>query len=154
MNSPYEVPPPCEFESDQLLLKLDAIIPSNIKVIDQTVIKIIELIGSDYSSDEIDNIDLALREALANAIIHGNHSDPQKAVRICVAVQFDRGVLIVVKDNGAGFDPSHVPSPVMSRNLLAGHGRGVFLITQLMEDVHFDFEHGTAIHMGRRPSSR
>jgi len=154
MFGPEQVPPRCEFETDRLLIKLDAIIPSSIKVIDNTVTKIVALIGRGYSANEIGSIDLALREALVNAIIHGNRSDPEKAVRICVALQPDRGVLIVVKDGGAGFDPSQVPSPVVGQNLLAGHGRGIFLINQLMEDVHFDFEHGTAIHMRRGPSSR
>jgi serine/threonine-protein kinase RsbW len=110
------------------------------------------LISNGYSADELGRIDLALREALVNAIIHGNHSDPKKAVRICVALQSDRGVLIVVKDSGSGFDPNQVPNPVIGQNLLAGHGRGIFLINQLMEDVHFNFEHGTAIHMRRGPS--
>ncbi len=154
MNSPSEVPPPCEFESEKLLIKLDAVIPSNIKVIDQTVTKIMGLVGGSYTTDEIGGVDLALREALVNAIIHGNRSDPHKAVRICVALQPDKGVMIVVKDSGAGFDPSQVPSPVIGKNLLAGHGRGIFLINQLMEDVRFDFKHGTAIHMRRKPSSQ
>ena len=144
-----QVPPRCEFETEKLIIKLDTVIPSNVKVIDNTVTKIMGLIGNGYSACEIGGIDLALREALINAIIHGNHSDPKKAVRICVALQSDRGVLIVVKDSGSGFDPSQVPNPVMGQNLLAGHGRGIFLINQLMDGVHFDFAHGTAIHMRR-----
>jgi len=154
MFGPDQVPPPCEFDTDRLLIKLDAIVPSSIKVIDNTVTKIVSLIGNVYSADETSNIDLALREALVNAIVHGNRSDPRKAVRICVALQPDRGVLIVVKDSGSGFDLSQLPSPVIGQNLLAGHGRGIFLINQLMEDVQFDFKQGTAIHMRRRPSSQ
>jgi serine/threonine-protein kinase RsbW len=154
MFGPEQVPPRCEFETDKLVIKLDAIIPSNTKIIDSTVTKIVGLIGNGYSDDELGNIDLALREALVNAIIHGNHSDPKKAVRICVALQSDCGVLIVVQDSGAGFDFSQVPNPVIAQNLLAGHGRGIFLINQLMEDVRFNFEHGTAIHMRRKPPSQ
>ncbi len=154
MSEEGHAPPPCEFDTDKLLIKLDAIIPSNIQVIDQTVTKIMGLIGSSYTTNEIGGIDLALREALVNAIIHGNRSDPKKAVRICVALQRDGGVLIVVKDSGAGFDASQVPNPVTGKNLLAEHGRGIFLINQLMEDVRFDFAHGTAIHMRRKPSSQ
>jgi serine/threonine-protein kinase RsbW len=149
-----QVPPGCEFDTDKLVIKFDAIIPSNTKIIDGTVTKIVGLIGNSYSTEEFGHIDLALREALVNAIIHGNHSDPNKAVRICVALQSDRGVLIVVKDSGSGFDPSQVLNRIIGQNLLAGHGRGVFLINQLMEDVRFNFEHGTAIHMRRRPSSQ
>jgi serine/threonine-protein kinase RsbW len=149
-----QVPPRCEFDSDRLVIKLDAIIPSTTKIIDSTVTKIMGLIGNGYSADELGNIDLALREALVNAIIHGNHLDPRKAVRICVALQADRGVLIVVKDSGSGFDPSQVSNPIIGQNLLAQHGRGIFLINQLMQDVQFNFEHGTAIHMRRTPLSQ
>jgi len=154
MASPEQAPPRCEFETDKLMLKLDAVIPSNIKVVDETVTKIVCLIGSAYSSDEIGEIDLALREALVNAIVHGNRSDPKRIVRICVALQPDHGVIIVVKDSGSGFDPNQLPSPTMGQNLLSGHGRGIFLINQLMEDVRFSFEGGTAIHMRRSPSSQ
>jgi serine/threonine-protein kinase RsbW len=153
MTEPEQTPPSCKFETDKLVFKLDTVIPSNIKVVDDTVAKIIGLIRSPYSSDEIERIDLALREALVNAIIHGNRSDPNKSVRICVALLPDNGVIIMVKDSGSGFDPSQLPDPVVGQNLLATHGRGVFLINQLMEDVRFSFEHGTEIRMTQHPSS-
>jgi serine/threonine-protein kinase RsbW len=154
MTEPEQTPPSCEFGTDKLVFKLDTVIPSNIEVVDSTVAKIIGLIGSAYSSDDIERIDLALREALVNAIIHGNRSDPNKSVRVCVALQPDNGVIIMVKDSGSGFDPSRLPNPLVGQNLLASHGRGVFLINQLMEDVSFSFEHGTEIRMRQHPSSQ
>jgi len=152
MTEPEQTPPSCEFGTDKLVFKLDTVIPSNIKVVDDTVAKIIVLIRSAYSSEEIERIDLALREALINAIIHGNRSDPTKSVRICVALQPDNGVIIMVKDSGSGFDPRQLPNPIVGQNLLASHGRGIFLINQLMEDVSFSFEHGTEIRMSQHPS--
>ncbi len=143
-------PPECEFEQDKLVIQLDALIPSDIKLIDRTVARIIGLIEKCHCWDETEGIDLALREALANAIIHGNHADPNKSVRICVGLQPDCGLLIIVKDAGSGFDPSQLPDPIIGQNILMGHGRGIFLINQLMQDVRFSFEHGTAIHMRRR----
>ena len=112
--------------------------------------------GSDQQSrccDDTRNIDLALREALANAIVHGNRSNPDKAVRICVAVQPDCGILIIVKDTGIGFGPSQLPNPVVGQNLLAEHGRGIFLVNQLMDDVRFTFDGGTSIHMRRNSTA-
>lgn len=153
MTEPEQTPPSCKFETDKLVFKLDTVIPSNIEVIDDTVARIVGLIHGAYSSDEIERIDLALREALVNAIIHGNRSDPNKSVRICVALLPDNGVIIMVKDSGSGFDPSQLPNPLVGQNLLASHGRGVFLISQLMEDVRFSFEHGTEIRMTQHPSS-
>lgn len=110
-----------------------------------------DLIHKTNCADGLEDVDLALQEALANAIIYGNRKNPEKAVRVCVAVQEDCGMLIVVKDAGSGFDPSRVPSPLVGQNLLAGHGRGIFLISQLMDEVQIGFEAATAIYMRRGP---
>jgi len=91
---------------------------------------------------------------LANAIVHGNRSDRHKSVRICVGIDPSCNVLIVVKDAGSGFDPTQLPSPIITENVLAAHGRGIFLINRLMDEVNFNFDHGTAIYMRRRLSSR
>ncbi|HUK88402.1 MAG TPA: ATP-binding protein, partial [Terriglobales bacterium] len=94
-------------------------------------------------------IETALREALANAIIHGCENDPTRRVQCCVACDEGRGMLIVVRDPGAGFDPAQVPSPVVGENVFSSHGRGIFLINQLMDQV--EFAHGgTEIRMKKR----
>jgi anti-sigma regulatory factor (Ser/Thr protein kinase) len=81
-------------------------------------------------------IDLALQEALANAIRHGCQGDRTKSIQCCVT--YDAGdVLIVVRDPGPGFDVTAVANPLDETNLLKGNGRGIFLINQLMEDVRF-----------------
>ncbi len=155
MSEPTQIPPPCEFEMEKLVLKLDEVVSSDVSVIDGVVAKItglIELRGC--AAEDLDKIDLALREALANAILHGNRASPTRAVRVCVALQDDCGMLIVVKDAGSGFDPSQLPSPVVGQNLFAGHGRGIFLINQLMDEVRFDFQQGTAIYMRRTTASK
>ncbi len=153
MSEPKQVPFRCEFESDKLVLKLDEVVSSDVSIIDNVVAKIAGLIEQrGCGGDDLDKIELALREALANAILHGNRNNPEKAVRICVALQEDCAMLIVVKDAGSGFDPSQLPNPVVGQNLLAGHGRGIFLINQLMDEVRFGFETGTEIYMRRRPA--
>jgi serine/threonine-protein kinase RsbW len=63
-----------------------------------------------------------------------------------VACDESRGLLIVIRDPGAGFDPAAIPSPVVGQNLFSTHGRGIFLINQLMDEVHFE-KGGTEIHM-------
>jgi anti-sigma regulatory factor (Ser/Thr protein kinase) len=81
-------------------------------------------------------IDLALQEALANAIVHGCDSDPTKSIQCCVT--YDAGsVLIVVRDPGPGFKVGDVPNPLEGTNVLKGSGRGIFLINQLMDEVRF-----------------
>jgi len=147
-------PPRCEFEIDKLIIQLDVLVPSDTKVIDATVSKIVRLIEKSHCWDDAEAIDLALREALANAIVHGNRSDRHKCVRICVGIDPSCNVLIVVKDAGSGFDPTQLPSPIIAENVLVAHGRGIFLINRLMDEVNFNFDHGTAIYMRRRLSSR
>lgn len=147
MSEPKPVPPPCEFHVDKLRLEIDEVVSSEVTVIDGLVTKIMGLISHTGCNDDLDSIDLSLREALANAIIHGNHLSPEKKVRVCVSVQDDCGMLIVVKDSGSGFDPAQLPSPVVGQHVLDTHGRGVFIINQLMTDVHFDFHNGTTIFM-------
>jgi serine/threonine-protein kinase RsbW len=95
-------------------------------------------------------IETALREALANAVMHGCRNDPAQVVD-CVLSPGPSGELhIVVRDHGAGFDPRCVPDPLSGENLLSTHGRGIYLITHLVDRVWF--EHGgTEIHMILEP---
>jgi serine/threonine-protein kinase RsbW len=96
-----------------------------------------------------DAIELSLQEALANAVVHGAKEDPTKTVECLVAYDEQRGLLIIVRDPGPGFDPSAIPSPTMGENLYSNHGRGIFLINQLMDEVKFH-KNGTEIHMVKR----
>ena len=93
--------------------------------------------------------DAALREALANAVVHGCKGDPEKKIECCVACDETRGVLIVIRDPGQGFDPDTIPSPIHGQNIFETHGRGIYLINQLMDEVRFE-RGGTEIHMIKR----
>jgi serine/threonine-protein kinase RsbW len=55
-------------------------------------------------------------------------------------------MLIVVRDPGAGFDPFAIPDPCNGENVYSNHGRGIYLINQLMDEVKFE-RNGTEIHM-------
>jgi anti-sigma regulatory factor (Ser/Thr protein kinase) len=147
MSEQEQAPSRCEFDTDKLVIKHEEVVLSDVTIIDATVAKIIGVIRQNYCCGDMANIDLALREALVNAIVHGNRSNAKKAVRICVAVQQDCGILIIVKDTGLGFEPNRLPNPVVGQALLAEHGRGIFLIKQLMDDVRFNFDGGTSIYM-------
>jgi len=91
-------------------------------------------------------VETALREALANAIVHGCKNDPTKKVQCCVGCDDERGMLIIVRDPGVGFDPFAVPDPCNGENRYSNHGRGIYLINQLMDEVKFE-RNGTEIHM-------
>src|SRR5271167_4005261 len=89
---------------------------------------------------------LAVQEALANAVVHGCGSDPSKQVR-CRLKSDPRGrIVIIVTDPGPGFSPDILSDPKRRENLYADHGRGVYLIRQLMDEVHFE-RNGNEIRM-------
>jgi len=90
-----------------------------------------------------------LTEALANAVVHGAKEDPSKTVECVVACDEERGMIIVVRDPGSGFDPAAIPTPTVGQNIYSNHGRGIFLINQLMDEVKF-LKNGTEIHMVKR----
>jgi serine/threonine-protein kinase RsbW len=82
-------------------------------------------------------VETALREALANAVLHGCKGDPAKQVHCEVSREADGSVQILVRDPGEGFDPGSVASPLSGENLRADHGRGVYLIRQVMDEVEY-----------------
>ena len=92
---------------------------------------------------------LALSEALANAVVHGAKADPKKIVECDVMCDETRGLLIVVRDPGPGFNPEQIPSPLVGQNIYSNHGRGIFLINELMDAVEFK-NNGKEIHMLKR----
>jgi len=101
------------------------------------------------AAEKEEAIQLALNEALANAVVHGAKADPSKSIECEVSCDESRGVLIVVRDPGKGFDPDSVPSPIKGKNIYSDHGRGIYLINQLMDEVKF-LKNGTEIQMLKR----
>jgi len=81
---------------------------------------------------------LAVQEALANAVVHGCGGDPSKNVRCQLKTDAGGRIIIIVTDPGPGFSPNQISDPQRSENLHADHGRGVYLIRQLMDEVHFE----------------
>ncbi len=80
---------------------------------------------------------LALSEAIANAIIHGNRKDLRKKVQICGGLEGGNRLVLVITDQGAGFDPALIPDPTSDQNMFNPHGRGVFLMQRLMGQAEF-----------------
>lgn len=80
---------------------------------------------------------LALEEALANAVKHGNKYDAEKAVHVKYEVDSE-GMVATIQDEGEGFDQSAVPDPTDEENLDRANGRGVFLMDQFMDSVEYN----------------
>jgi serine/threonine-protein kinase RsbW len=94
---------------------------------------------------EID-IEMSLREALANAVIHGNGDNSCKSVYVTCRCYMDGEISITVRDQGRGFDSKAVPDPTVLENLLFTHGRGIYLMKTLMDEVSFE-EGGSVVRM-------
>lgn len=137
----------CEFDAEAMTLKLDTTFHAELKAVPRVVDRILAITGEmGCSGKEEFEIRLAISEALINAIEHGCHHDRAKKIRVCVECDPEKGMLIVVRDPGGGFDPSKIPSPVEGERLFRDRGRGIFLISQFMDEVRF--EHGgTEIRM-------
>jgi serine/threonine-protein kinase RsbW len=125
----------------------DVTLPAQISAISPVVTWIMRLVGElDYAAGKEFEIEMALREALANAVLHGCQEDPSKKVECSVSADRDEGITIVVRDPGNGFDPATLPSPTEDANLHAEHGRGILLITKLMDEVKHE-QNGAVIRM-------
>jgi serine/threonine-protein kinase RsbW len=142
--------PRSEFVSEDLVVQLDVTIPGHLSRIGEVVESVMRVVADSGCAPGTEpEIELAVQEALANAIRHGCRNDPDKRVRCIVACDADRAMLIIVQDEGEGFDPANVPDPLAGENVFAHHGRGIYLISQLMDEVRFA-RNGTEIHMVKR----
>ena len=127
--------------------KLDMTIPADPNAISDVIDGVMQIAremkcveGNEFQ------VELALREALANAVVHGCNNDPSKKVECCVACTEFSDIVIVVRDPGEGFTLNAVPNPLAAENLNSTHGRGIYLINQLMDEVSFE-RNGTEIRM-------
>lgn len=99
------------------------------------------------------DLEIAVREALTNAVVHGNHEDPNKRVFVTSRCSEDGEVSITVCDEGQGFDNRAVPDPTAPENVLPSHGRGIYLMQKLMDEVTFE-QNGTVLKMRKRPNKK
>jgi serine/threonine-protein kinase RsbW len=127
----------------------------HIEIAERALLDLVDRAQCDH--DEQYWIVTALREALANAVRHGNREQPERKVRVDYCID-GRTVTIRVEDEGEGFDPSQIPDPTREENLLRPSGRGIFYMQQFMNRVEFSRtpEGGTTVVMVKelQPTSR
>jgi serine/threonine-protein kinase RsbW len=97
------------------------------------------LVGFDEEATHY--MSVAVREAVVNAIKHGNHADESKRVSMTFVLE-PRSLEVVVRDEGGGFDPATVPNPTAAENLLKACGRGIFFMRSFMDEVSYAFPSG------------
>jgi serine/threonine-protein kinase RsbW len=141
-----------EFEPNEkdLIWQYQATIPADVDSITPIMDQLMELAEETecFVGKEM-QIETALREALANAIVHGCKNDDRHTVQLSVACDEDHEIQMVVRGPGSGFDPNSVPDPTMNQNMYETHGRGLYLINQLMDEVRYE-RGGTEIHMRKK----
>ncbi len=126
--------------------------PSRIGSVDEAASAVAEIVKRAGISEEAAfGIDLAVREAITNAVLHGNKFDETKMVDVsigCAATIFE----IAVHDEGPGFNPVCVPDPTKEENLLKTSGRGIFFMHNFMDEVNWSIrpQGGTTVRMVKR----
>jgi anti-sigma regulatory factor (Ser/Thr protein kinase) len=132
---------------------MECFLPSEVTAISPFVDELILLLRNcGCVPDGVGDVEIALREALANAIIHGNHEDRRKQVHVTCRCQPDE-VSIAVKDEGKGFDVNSVPDPTAPENIGSAHGRGILVMKALMDEVRFE-EGGVIVQMRKGASPK
>jgi len=142
--------PEFELHPKGLIWQYQATIPAHVTSISPIVEQLMKLAERTecFAGKEME-IETALREALANAVVHGCKNDERKTVQLSIACDEDFEVQIVVRNPGSGFDPDLVPDPTDTQHIYQSHGRGLYLINQLMDEVHYE-RGGTQIRMRKR----
>ena len=129
------------------ILEIDSWMRSEVRAISPLVDRLMRLIeGSQCAPGEEFDIELALREALNNAVVHGNREDPGTKVHIHCRCQPGEELSIVVTDQGKGFDFEKTIRKGIAMDPDSEHGRGLQLMKAYMDDVHFE-RGGSEVHM-------
>ncbi len=132
--------------------KTELVLPSRIESIEEAAVKaaqVAERLGIDEAA--MFGIDLAVREAVTNAVKHGNKLDETKNVSVSFRSSTDVFVITVI-DQGAGFNPVDVPDPTDPQNLLKSSGRGIFFMRNFMDEVEWGkmSEGGTIVRLVKK----
>lgn len=127
-------------------------LPSRIETVAKAANAVADFVSrSGISEEAAFGIDMAVREAVTNAVVHGNAQDEQKAVELTLKSS-PEAVEITVHDQGQGFSPEEVPDPTEEENILKTSGRGIFFMRTFMDEVTWSIRPGggTTVRMLKR----
>jgi serine/threonine-protein kinase RsbW len=132
------------------ILEIDFWMPSEVRAISPLVDRLMRLIKQSRCVPEEEfDIELALRESLDNAVVHGNQENPETKVHVRFRCHPGNEISIVVTDQGKGFDFEKFVGNGTASNPASEHGRGIQLMKAYMDDVHFE-RGGSEVHMRKR----
>lgn len=124
------------------------VIPSEIRLVDMVheVSQNLAMMAG-FDPDDALNVGLAVREAVINAILHGNRNDPARKVDMKIELREAGEIQIRIRDEGPGFDPDANPDPTDEEQILNSSGRGILMIRAFVDDVDFKFEKGRGMEV-------
>lgn len=114
---------------------VDTLLDSTLESVDTAetaVLKVAEEIG--FEEDDLHALGMAVRESMVNAVVHGNRYNARKKVHLKVAKASDH-VVIVIGDEGEGFELKQLPDPLAAENLLRQSGRGLLLMQAFVDEL-------------------
>ncbi|MFN2493121.1 MAG: ATP-binding protein [Pyrinomonadaceae bacterium] len=108
---------------------------SRVEAIDEATAAVSEFLSrAGVGEDVAFGIDMAVREAVTNAVIHGNKLDESKFVELSLK-SLPGAIEVSVHDQGSGFNPNDIPDPTREDNILKTSGRGIFFMRNFMDEV-------------------
>ena len=128
------------------------VLPSHIEAVAEAAAATTDFVQNCGVAEEVAfGIDMAVREAVTNAMVHGNKEDEAKTVEVTLNC-LGNALEIEVKDQGEGFDPTSVPDPTAPANIMKTSGRGIFLMRSFMDEVQWTNhpEGGTTVRMVKK----
>ncbi len=131
---------------------VDTYLDSNLQSVDAAEKMVLDAAGeAGFPEEELHKISMAVREAVVNAVVHGNRYNSHKKVRLQVS-RTPGELDVTVSDEGNGFDPASLPDPLAQENLLHQSGRGILLIRAFVDDfqVRRLSPSGTAVRLIKR----
>jgi serine/threonine-protein kinase RsbW len=126
--------------------------PSRIEAVDKVATAVAEFLNRLGISEDIAfGVDMAVREAVTNAVVHGNKLDDAKQVEVKIR-NTPEVFEISVHDEGSGFNPNDIPDPTKDENILKTSGRGIFFMRNFMDEVDWsaDPKGGTSVRMTKK----
>jgi serine/threonine-protein kinase RsbW len=130
----------------------ELILPSRVEAVADAAAAVAEVVRrADYPDEAAFGIDMAVREAVTNAVLHGNLQDEAKTVEVMFVIS-PAAIEITVRDMGSGFDITNVPDPTEEPNLLKTSGRGIFFMRTFMDHVEWSShpDGGTIVRMTKK----
>ncbi|MBX9602529.1 MAG: ATP-binding protein [Bryobacteraceae bacterium] len=131
---------------------VDTLLDSTLESVDSaetTILGMAEKMG--FDEDDLHKIGMSVREAMVNAVVHGNRYNSRKKVQLRVKAAGSE-LAIEIADEGEGFERENLPDPLAEENLLRHSGRGLLLIEAFMDEfqVRKREPRGTHIRMVKR----